>query len=59
MATHSSIFAQRIPWREEPVGHSTGGLKESDMTERLMKRELMALISCKLYLVRFHQQMAL
>ena len=41
------------------MGHSTGGLKESDMTERLTKRELMVLISCKLYLVRFHQQMAL
>ena len=30
MATHSSLFAWEIPWTEEP-----GGLKESDMTERL------------------------
>ena len=28
MATHSSIFAWRIPWTEEPCGH-----KELDMTE--------------------------
>ena len=30
MATHSSIFAWRIPWTEEPVGS-----QESDMTEQL------------------------
>ena len=29
MATHSGIFAWKIPWSEEPGG----GLKESDMTE--------------------------
>ena len=29
MATHSSILAWRIPWREEPDS------KESDMTEQL------------------------
>ena len=29
MATHSSILAWRIPWREEP------GSKESDMTKQL------------------------
>ena len=33
MATHSSIFAWRIPWTEEPVGYSSWGHKESDMTE--------------------------
>ena len=38
MATHSSILAWRIPWREEPGGlQSMGGgrkeLDESDMTE--------------------------
>ena len=33
MATHSSIFAWRIPWTEEPVGYSPWGHKESDMTE--------------------------
>ena len=36
MATHSSIFAWRIPWTEEPGGlHSPWGCKESDMNERL------------------------
>ena len=33
MATHSSIFAWRIPWTEEPVGYSPWGHKELDMTE--------------------------
>ena len=33
MATHSSIFAWRIPWTEEPAGYSPRGCKESDMTE--------------------------
>ena len=35
MATHSSIVAWRIPWREEPgrLGYSPWGRKESDMTE--------------------------
>ena len=27
MATHSSIFAWKIPWREEPRGHSLGVAK--------------------------------
>ena len=35
MVIHSSILAWRIPWREEPGGHSPRGHKESDMTERL------------------------
>ena len=35
MATHSSILAWRIPWREEPGGYSPWGSKESDRTERL------------------------
>ena len=34
MATHSSTFAQKIPWTEEPVGYSPWGRKESDTTER-------------------------
>ena len=34
MATHSSILAWRIPWKEELVGYSPCGRK-SDMTERL------------------------
>ena len=35
MATHSSIFAWRIPWAEEPGGLHSKGCKESDMTEWL------------------------
>ena len=30
---HSSILAWRIPWTEEPGGHSPWGLKESDTIE--------------------------
>ena len=33
MATHSSIFAWRIPGTEEPVGCRLWGLTELDMTE--------------------------
>ena len=33
MATHSNICAWRIPWTEEPVGHSPWGCKELDKTE--------------------------
>ena len=33
MATHSRIFAWRIPWTEEPLGYTPWGNKESDMTE--------------------------
>ena len=32
MATHSSVLAWEIPWREEPVGYSLWGHKESDTT---------------------------
>ena len=32
MATHSHIFAWRIPWTEEPDGIQSMGLKESDKT---------------------------
>ena len=35
VTTHSSIFAWRIPWTEEPVGYSPSGCKESHMTEQL------------------------
>ena len=35
MATHSSILAWEIPWREEPGGLQSLGLPESDMTEWL------------------------
>ena len=35
MATHSSILAWRIPWREEPGRLQSMGRKESDSTEQL------------------------
>ena len=35
MATHSNIFAWRIPWTEEPGGLQSTGHKESDTTEWL------------------------
>ena len=34
MATHSSVFAWRIPWTEEPWGLQSCGHKESDTIER-------------------------
>ena len=34
MATHSSIFAWKIPWTEVPVDYRLWGHKESDTTER-------------------------
>ena len=33
MATHSNIFAWRIPWTEEPGGLQSRSYKESDKTE--------------------------
>ena len=33
MATHSSIFAWRIPWTENPGGPCPWGHRESDTTE--------------------------
>ena len=35
MAPHSSNFAWRIPWTEEPGGLQSVGSLESDTTERL------------------------
>ena len=35
MAPHSSTFAWRIPWTEEPGGLQSTGSLESDTTERL------------------------
>ena len=32
MTTHSSILAWRIPWKEEPGGLQSMGLKESNAT---------------------------
>ena len=33
MATFSSILAWKLPWTEQPGGHSPHGCKESDVTE--------------------------
>ena len=33
MATHSSILAWKIPYKEEPGRYSSWGRKESDTTE--------------------------
>ena len=35
MATHSSVLAWRIQWKEESGGLQSRGCKESDTTERL------------------------
>ena len=35
VATHSSSFAWKIPWTEEPSGLQSKGHKDSDMTEQL------------------------
>ena len=36
MATHSSTPAWKIPWMEKPVGYSTCGCKQLDMTDLLI-----------------------
>ena len=45
MATHSSIFAWKIPWSEEPGGGGGGdspkGHKQSDTTEQLSHQAIM------------------
>ena len=33
ITTHSNILAWRIPWTEEPEGHSPQGHKELDTTK--------------------------
>ena len=45
MATHSSIFAWKIPWREEPGGLTSTGLR--DMTKRLSMRTAASKTRCK------------
>ena len=40
METLPSILIWRIPWREEPAGHSPWGCKELDTTERLNNKPL-------------------
>ena len=56
MATHSSILAWRIPWREELGGLQSTGRKELDTTEPLhfhfaWNASLVPLIFLKIYLV--------
>ena len=45
MATHSSIFAWRIPWMEELCGLQSMGRKESDTTERFTFTFTLAVVS--------------
>ena len=40
MAAHSIILAWRIPWTEEPGGHSPWGCRELDTTEQLTRTHL-------------------
>ena len=47
MATHSSIFAWRIPWVEEPGSLQSMGHKESDTTEWLTLAQFSNLINVK------------
>ena len=35
MATHSSTLAYKIPWMEEPGGHTVYAVTQSDTTEQL------------------------
>ena len=44
MATHFSVLAWKIPWREEPGGFQSLGLQELDMTERLMASVLAQMV---------------
>ena len=49
-ATHSSIFAWRIPWTEDPGGLYSTGPKESDMIEWLT---IITSLILSLYLLLF------
>ena len=50
MATHSSVFAWRIPGTGEPVGCHLWGHKESDTTEAMQHQQYIA-FSVLLYLL--------
>ena len=39
MAPHSSTLAWKIPWTEEPGGHSPWGRTESDTTEATYQQQ--------------------
>ena len=41
MATHSSIFTGKIPWREDPGGLQSKGSKKSDTTEHSTAQPLL------------------
>ena len=43
MATHSSIFAWRIPWTEEPGGLQSIGHTELNMTEATKQQQNLAI----------------
>ena len=45
MATHSSIFARKIPWTEEPS--NPWGRKESDKTKCLRVNSLVHVLICQ------------
>ena len=38
MATHSSILAWEVPGRENVLGYSPQGRKDSDKTERVLRQ---------------------
>ena len=44
MATHSSIFAWKIPWTEEPSGLPSKGHKDSDTTEQLSMHAIISYV---------------
>ena len=46
MATHSSILARKISWKEKPGGlHSPQGCKESDKTEVTEYTSILSIVS--------------
>ena len=49
MATHSSILAWRILWREEPGGLQSMGFKESDTTDATQHASMYELPTNYLY----------
>ena len=54
MATHSSIFAWRIPWQRSLLGYGPWDRKESDMTERLFHFIFSSVCIVHLKITSFH-----
>ena len=54
IATHSSIFAWRIAWTEDPGGLWSIGSKESDTTEVTAHTHVFASVSCFGFLAAQH-----